>query len=39
MNTAKQKIHFTDSDLINPTNPILVNVIGAGGTGSKVLTA
>lgn len=39
MNIAKQKIHFTDSDLINPTNPILINVIGAGGTGSKVLTA
>ncbi|AWG23888.1 PRTRC system ThiF family protein [Flavobacterium kingsejongi] len=39
MNIAKQKIHFTDSDLINPTNPILVNLIGAGGTGSKVLTA
>lgn len=35
----KTKIHFTDSDLINPTNPILVNLIGAGGTGSKVLTA
>ena len=33
------KVHFTDSDLINPTNPITVNVIGAGGTGSKVLTA
>ena len=39
MKTTKQKRHFTDSDLINPTNPILVNVIGAGGTGSKVLTA
>ena len=35
----KTKIHVTDSDLINPTNPILVNLIGAGGTGSKVLTA
>ena len=35
----KTKIHFTDSNLINPTNPILVNLIGAGGTGSKVLTA
>jgi PRTRC genetic system ThiF family protein len=35
----KTKIHFADSDLINPTNPILVNLIGAGGTGSKVLTA
>ena len=33
------KVHFTDSDLINPTNPITVNVIGAGGTGSKVMTA
>lgn len=35
----KTKVHFTHSDLINPTNPILVNLIGAGGTGSKVLTA
>ena len=39
MKTAKQKVHFIDSDLINPTNPISVNLIGAGGTGSKVLTA
>lgn len=39
MNTEKTKIHFTDNYLINPTNPINVNVIGAGGTGSKVLTA
>src|SRR5690554_3175326 len=39
MNTEKQKLHFTDSYLLNPTNPISVNLIGAGGTGSKVLTA
>ena len=39
MNTAKQKVHFTDNYLLNPTNPIRVNVIGSGGTGSKVLTA
>ena len=39
MNTKKTKIHFTDNYLINPTNPISVNLIGAGGTGSKVLTA
>lgn len=39
MNTEKIKIHFTDNYLINPTNPISVNLIGAGGTGSKVLTA
>ena len=39
MNTEKTKIHFTDNYLLNPTNPISVNLIGAGGTGSKVLTA
>lgn len=39
MNTEKTKIHFTDNYLINPTNPITVNLVGAGGTGSKVLTA
>lgn len=39
MNTEKTKIHFTDNYLLNPTNPITVNIIGAGGTGSKVLTA
>lgn len=39
METEKQKVHFTDSYLISPTNPITVNVIGAGGTGSQVLTA
>ena len=33
------KVHFTDNTLINPTNPITVNLIGAGGTGSQVLTA
>ena len=35
----KAKVHFTDNTLINPTNPITVNLIGAGGTGSQVLTA
>jgi PRTRC genetic system ThiF family protein len=35
----KTKVHFTDNYLISPTNPIEVNLIGAGGTGSKVLTA
>lgn len=39
MNTEKTKMHFTDPYLISPTNPITVNLIGAGGTGSKVLTA
>ena len=39
MNTEKKAVHFTDNYLISPTNPISVNLIGAGGTGSKVLTA
>ena len=39
MNTEKITVHFTDNSLLNPTNPILINVMGAGGTGSKVLTA
>lgn len=39
MKTEKTKIHFTDPYLISPTNPIAINLIGAGGTGSKVLTA
>jgi PRTRC genetic system ThiF family protein len=39
MNAEKIKAHFTDNELLNPVNPITINVIGAGGTGSKVLTA
>lgn len=39
MTTEKIKVHFLDYYLINPTNPITINLIGAGGTGSKVLTA
>ncbi|MDV3586875.1 MULTISPECIES: PRTRC system ThiF family protein [Elizabethkingia] len=39
MNNNKIKVHFTDNYLINPTNPVTINLIGAGGTGSKVLTA
>ena len=35
----KTKVHFVDSALINPTNPVTVNLIGAGGTGSQILTA
>ncbi len=39
MNTVKQKVHFIDNELLNATNPVTINLIGAGGTGSKVLTA
>jgi len=31
-------IHFADNYLINPTNPLTVNLIGAGGTGHRLLT-
>jgi PRTRC genetic system ThiF family protein len=37
MNTQKA-IHYTDNYLINPTNPVTINLIGAGGTGSRMLT-
>ncbi|MDT3401236.1 PRTRC system ThiF family protein [Mucilaginibacter terrae] len=32
-------IHIADESLINPTNPISLNLIGAGGTGSHMLMA
>lgn len=35
--TFRIPVHFVDPYLKNPTNPITVNVIGAGGTGSHVL--
>ncbi|MBB6107742.1 PRTRC system ThiF family protein [Mucilaginibacter lappiensis] len=31
-------MHFTDDVLLNPTNPITFNLIGAGGTGHRMLT-
>lgn len=38
MNTLAA-IHITDNYLINPTNPITINLIGAGGTGSNMVMA
>ena len=32
-------IHIADKTLLNPTNPITVNLIGAGGTGSNMIMA
>lgn len=32
----RQAIHFVANYVINPTNPLTVNLIGAGGTGSHV---
>ena len=37
MNTLTA-IHMIDNYLVNPTNPITVNLIGAGETGSQMLT-
>jgi len=39
MYATKQRVHLTYNELLNPTNPVTVNLIGAGRTGSKVLTA
>ncbi|KXH84868.1 PRTRC system ThiF family protein [Chryseobacterium kwangjuense] len=39
MKTVKKNVHFLHNELLRPANPILVNVIGAGGTGSKFMTA
>lgn len=37
MNTLPT-VHITDNSLVNPTNPVTVNLIGTGGTGSQMLT-
>jgi PRTRC genetic system ThiF family protein len=39
MKQPLKTVHVVDNYLINPTNPVLVNLIGAGGTGSQVLSA
>jgi PRTRC genetic system ThiF family protein len=36
---ALTAIHIVDKEWLNPYNPIVVNLIGAGGTGGQVLTA
>ena len=33
-----KRVHFTDNYLIIPQHPVTINLIGAGGTGSQVLT-
>jgi len=39
MISDKKRVHIVYPYLLNPTNPISVNLIGAGGTGSQMLTA
>lgn len=38
-NTPKLAAHFVPAEIVQPYNPVTVNLIGAGGTGSQVLTA
>lgn len=38
-NTPKIVAHIVDNELLQPANPVSVNLIGAGGTGSHVLSA
>ncbi|WP_345951303.1 PRTRC system ThiF family protein [Mucilaginibacter sp. PAMB04274] len=35
----KTAVHVVEPEWLHPYNPIVVNLIGAGGTGSQVLTA
>ena len=35
----KPAVHFAPNELLRPYNPVTINLIGAGGTGSQVLTA
>jgi PRTRC genetic system ThiF family protein len=39
MKAIKKAVHFTDKYVLQPTNPITVNLTGVGGTGSQMLTA
>ncbi|AYL94386.1 PRTRC system ThiF family protein [Mucilaginibacter celer] len=37
--TPKPAVHIVQKELLQPYNPVTVNLIGAGGTGGQVLTA
>jgi PRTRC genetic system ThiF family protein len=37
--TAKPFVHIVEKELLQPYNPVTINLIGAGGTGGQVLTA
>lgn len=39
LQAIKPYVHIVEKTLLNPYNPIVVNLIGAGGTGSQFLTA
>jgi PRTRC genetic system ThiF family protein len=37
--TLKPAVHIVQQEILQPYNPVTVNLIGAGGTGGQVLTA
>lgn len=37
--TPQPSVHYVPAEISQPYNPVAVNLIGAGGTGSQVLTA
>ncbi|MFD2871952.1 PRTRC system ThiF family protein [Mucilaginibacter ximonensis] len=37
--TIKPAVHIVQKELLQPYNPVSINLIGAGGTGGQVLTA
>jgi PRTRC genetic system ThiF family protein len=39
LKAEKPAVHIVENTMLNPYNPIIVNLIGAGGTGSQFLTA
>src|ERR1700748_3754425 len=39
INDSKPAVHFVPNELLQPYNPVTINLIGAGGTGSQLLTA
>jgi PRTRC genetic system ThiF family protein len=39
LKALKTAAHIVEKTLLNPYNPVIVNLIGAGGTGSQFLTA
>ncbi|OKS88728.1 PRTRC system ThiF family protein [Mucilaginibacter polytrichastri] len=39
LKAVKSAVHIVEKSLLNPYNPLIVNLIGAGGTGSQFLTA
>jgi len=39
INDNRTTVHIVNKDILQPYNPVTVNLIGAGGTGGQVLTA